>query len=102
MSSKDVDEIMKWIMYGSVFFLWATVTFLFYVNTENYQDDPYTALMGAILLPPVGFILFAGFCWIIFLRMNTRISAVRKIGTNEPWDWAETFEIYSMFSDWDD
>ena len=99
MSAKELDKIVDWIMYGSAFLLWATITFLYFVNMENHKEEPINCLVMAIVIPPSLLILFLAACWIMFLRADTRVSAIGKVGTDESWNWAETIEMISMFSD---
>ena len=99
MTAKDLDKLTSWIVYGGGFLAWATFTFLYFVNMENYKEDPFNALMTAILLPPCVLTVVVCACWIMSLRFDTRVSAIGKIGTDESWDWTETFEMISMFSD---
>ena len=98
MNCNDFDYIMRRLKYGLIFFIWTYVTFLCYVNIENYQD-PISSLIRNIVLPPLVIILFAMFCDIVLIRTDNRISAISKIGTDEDWDWGETFEMLSMFDD---
>ena len=99
MSAKELDKIVDWIIYGAGFLLWATTTFLYFVNMENHKEEPLKCLVMAIVIPPSLLILFLAACWIMFLRADTRVSAIGKVGTDESWNWAETIEMISMFSD---
>lgn len=57
--------------------------------------------MVSFVFPPALLVLiFAGIS-IVFIRVDTRVSAISKIGTNDSWDVAETFEMVNMFNDFD-
>ena len=50
-------------------------------------------------MPPALIVLVIAGIGIVFIRVDTRVSAISKIGTNESWDVAETFEMVNMFND---
>ena len=99
MSAKELDKMVDYIMYGSGFLLWSIITFLYFVNTENHEEDPINSLVMAIVFPPCLLILFLAACWIMLFRADTRVSAIDKVFTGDSWDWVETVEMISMFSD---
>ena len=99
MSAKELDKMVDYIMYGSGFLLWSIITFLYFVNMENHEEEPLNCLVMAIVFPPCLLIMFLAACWIMLFRADTRVSAIGKIGTDESWDWVETVEMISMFSD---
>tara|TARA_B100000214_G_scaffold352652_1_gene308031 strand:+ start:65 stop:373 length:309 start_codon:yes stop_codon:yes gene_type:complete len=99
MTPKEFDNIMSYIIYGIIFCIWVGFTFLTFVNVENYQDKPFEALVMAIC-GPIVIVAFGGlFCAISWCRIDTRMNAIDKIGTDESWDFLETMEMVTMFND---
>ena len=99
MSTTELNNMVNRIMYGAGFIVWVTFTFLYFVNTENHEEDPINSLVIAIVFPPCLLILFLAACWIMLFRADKRVSAIDKVFTGDSWDWVETVELISMFSD---
>ena len=99
MNPKNIDSIITYFTNGMIFCLWAGFTFLCFVNIENYQERPLNALIMAICGPIVIVAFGALFCAISWCRVDTRLNAIDKIGTEESWDLFETIEMVTMFND---
>lgn len=99
MTLKDIDHIMSYMINGTIFCIWAGFTFLCFINMENYQEKPFEALVMAICGPFVAVTLGGLFCAIWWCRIDTRVNAIDKIGTNKSWDFFETMEMACMFNE---
>ena len=65
MSAKELDKMVDYIMYGSISPV-ERITFLYFVNMENHEEEPLNCLVMAIIIPPSLVILFIAACWIMF------------------------------------
>ena len=100
MSLKDnLDTIMKNFTYGIIILLWGGFTFLCFVNIENYYEKSIESLVVAVCAPFAMLILFGAFCAIVWYRIDTRMTAIDKIGRDESWDFFETIEMINMFNE---
>ena len=98
---KNSYKIITCVGYTLVFIMWASFTSMIWINSENYESDPVGSLVLAVFAPAIILFLGAIFFWITSWQVETRMSAIGKIGTGESWDFFETLEMINMFSDWD-
>ena len=99
MSSKTLDDYFMYISYSMLFATWGWFSLVTFMNIKEFYDSSFTAVIISLVYPPAILVLiFAGIS-IIVVRGNIRMSAVSKIGTNDSWDVAETFEMVNMFND---
>ena len=96
MNNNNIDRIVSYVTYGLILLLWVVITFLVFVNTDNYQEQPFDALVKAICAPFIFGIVGSVICMILWYRVDTRLSAIDKIRTDESWDFFETMEFVSM------
>ena len=97
--NKNFDEIIKYTGIAIIFAIWASFTCMFWINLDDYESDPLGSLVVAILGPAIILFLGFAFCWIVSFRVETRMNAMGKIGTDESWDFFETLEMLQMFSE---
>ena len=98
---KNLDKIITFVGYAMVFTMWASFTSMIWINSENYESDPFGSLILAVFAPLLIVFLGGIFFWITSWQVETRMSAISKIGTGESWDFFETLEMFNMFSNWD-
>lgn len=99
MSSNTFYDYMMYISYSIIFATWVWFSFVIFMNIKEFYDSSFTAVVISLVYPPaILVVIFAGIS-IMFIRANTRASALSKIGTNDSWDVVETFEIANMFYD---
>ena len=99
MSSKTFYDYAMYITYGAIVAAWCWFSFVTFMNIKHLYDNSFTAIMVSFVFPPALLVLtFAGIS-IVFIRVDTRVSALSKFGTNDSWDVAETFEMVNMFND---
>ena len=82
-----------------IFATWCWFSFVTFMNIKHFYDDSFTAVIISLVMPPALIVLVIAGIGIVFIRVDTRVSAISKIGTNDSWDVAETFEMVNMFND---
>ena len=82
-----------------IFATWCWFSFVTFMNIKDFYDSSFTAVIISLVMPPALIVLVIAGIGIVFIRVDTRVSAISKIGTNDSWDVAETFEMVNMFND---
>ena len=99
MSSKTFYDYFTYISYSMIFATWGWFSFVTFMNIKEFYDSSFTAVIISLVMPPALMVLVIAGIGIVFIRVDTRVSAISKIGTNDSWDVAETFEMVNMFND---
>ena len=99
MNDYNIEKIEMRIRYSFIFLVWIGITFLCFVNIEEYYDNKLESLIYAIIAPLLVTLLFVIWTTIVLFRYDKRISAIEKIGNEDSWDIFEIFELCSIFTE---
>ena len=99
MVSKNCYDYAINITYGIIIAIWSYFIFLTFMNIKHLYDNSITALLISVVIPPGILLIVLAGIGIVFIRVDTQISAINKISRYESLNVAETFEMINMFNE---